>query len=295
MPKLEERLQQYLTYAETYRGFCTKTIEAYRRDGDKFLRWAAASGVPEEPAEITREHLQKFANCLAGLSASTIRRTVYSLSGFFAHLQREGRIQANPAAGLVLPKRRRRLPKVPTAEEADRLIAAAFDERERAIISLLLMGGLRRSELLGLDRADISADRSELRVRGKGGAERLVPLPPDAQIALARHIEKERITGGPVFRNRADRRMGNTTLQRLWRRLLRRAGLEDEGLTVHSCRHGYATMLIRGGTDIRTVQELLGHADLSTTATYVHSDLRTKREAVANLPLGGGSEGGDAR
>ncbi len=289
---LAEDFEQYLEHAQSYRGLADHTISAYARDAAKFLQWAAQSGVPDDPTEISREHVQQFANSLAGLSASTVRRTIYSLSGLFAHLQREGRIKTNPAAGVVLPKRRRKLPKMPTAEQCQRLTAAAHSEQESAIICLLLMGGLRRAELLALDRESISADFSELRIRGKGGGERLVPLPPDAQIALARHFEKEGLREGPLFRNRAGRRMGNTTLQRLWRRLLKRADLAGEGFTIHSCRHAYATMLIRAGTDIRTVQELLGHADLSTTAAYLHSDLRTKREAVANLPIAATGEGG---
>ena len=124
---------------------------------------------------------------------------------------------------------------------------------------------------------------------GKGDVERLIPVPDDARAVLVRHIETAHIPSGPLFLNQTGKRMGNTSLQRLWKRLLRRADLADEGFTIHSCRHAYATMLVRAGTDIRTVQELLGHADLSTTATYLHSDLRTKREAVANLPIGNGA------
>ena len=157
------------------------------------------------------------------------------------------------------------------------------------------MGGLRRCELLGLDAADVSEDFSELRIVGKGGAERLIPLPADAQVALVRYIEDAAILQGPVFLNRANNRFDNTGLQRLWKRLLRRVNLEDEGLTIHSCRHAYGSELARCGTDLRTIQELLGHADLSTTAIYLHSDLRTKREAVANLPFGQTNTGGDAR
>jgi len=239
--------------------------------------------------------VQKYLNTLTGLSPSTVRRAAYSLSGLFSHLQREGTISINPAAGLVLPKRRRRLPKFPAAQQAQRLIGAAHTKRDRALISLLLMGGLRRSELLGVDVAGLSEDLSELRIIGKGDAERLIPLPVDAQVALVRHIEDTGIRQGLIFLNREGNRLDNTALQRIWKRLLLRAGLEDEGYTIHSCRHAYGSELARCGTDLCTIQELMGHADISTTAIYLHSDLRSKREAVTNLPFGQDNTGGDAR
>lgn len=294
-PHLREAFHEYLDYARRYRGLAEQTISAYGRDGDKFLQWAVDGGLPEDLAEISRQHVQAYLNSLAGLSPATIRRAAYSLSGLFSHLQREGRIAANPAASLVLPKRRRRLPKVPNIEQAERLMAAAFDEREKAIIRVLLMGGLRRSELLGLDRKAVSPDCSELRILGKGDVERLIPLPPDAQIALARHVEKERIAQGPVFRNQCGHRLQQTSLQRIWQRLLRRAQLEDEGYTIHSCRAFYATALLRSGTDLGTLMQLMGHRSLESTTAYIGSDTTIKRKAIARFPLGRGSEGGDAR
>lgn len=286
---------RYLQHAEIYRGLRPKTIDAYTRDGAKFKQFLEEHGLPRGVEEITSPDVQAWANSMAGCAATTIRRRVYSIRGFFSFLQREGTIRVNPAAEVALPKRRRKQPDIPTPEQCQRLLASAHTSSEKAIISLLLMAGLRRAELLGLDAQDVADDCSELRVIGKGEVERLVPLPDDARTALIRHIEAADIRSGPLFLNQNGKRMGNTTLQRLWRRLLRRADLSDEGFTIHSCRHAYATMLVRAGTDIRTVQDLLGHADLSTTATYLHSDLRTKREAVANLPIGERVVGGDGR
>lgn len=287
---LAEAHERYLAHAQVYRGLAPQTIEAYRGDGARFLRFVADHHLPDGARDLTSRDIQAYANSLSGLSASSIRRVIYSLRGFFTFLQREGAIAVNAAVEVTLPKRRRRLPRFPSAEQCQALIAAAHTDTERAVVALLLMAGLRRGEVLGLDAEHVTADCSEVRILGKGGVERLVPLPDDARVALLRQVEG---TGrdGPVFRNRADKRMGETTLQRLWRRLLRRAGLEHEGFTIHSCRHAYATMLVRAGTDLRTVQELLGHADLSTTAVYLHSDLRTKREAIAHLPLALAAEG----
>lgn len=291
---LTDAHERYLEHARVYRGLAPKTLEAYRRDGARFLRFVADHDLPDDPRQLTSPDIQGYANSLSGLSASSIRRMIYSLRGFFTFLQREGAVALNPAADVTLPKRRRRLPRFPSAEQCQALIAAAYTDTERAIIALLLMAGLRRSEVLGVDAGDVAADCSEVRILGKGGVERLVPLPDDARVALLRQVEAMG-RDGPVFRNRAGRRMGQTTLQRLWRRLLRRADLEHERFTIHSCRHAYATMLVRAGTDLRTVQELLGHQDLSTTAAYLHSDLRTKREAVASLPIGGSFALGDVR
>lgn len=286
---------RYLQHAEAYRGLRPKTIEAYRGDAELLRSFLEKHRLPDEVGEITSREVQAWANSMAGLAPGTIRRRIYAVRGFFSFIQREGTIAINPAAEVALPKRRRRQPDIPTRQQCQRLIDAAHTSTERAAIRLLLMAGLRRAELLGLDAEDVADDCSELRVIGKGDAERLVPLPEDAQVALLRHVETEGVRAGPLFVNRAGKRMGNTTLQRLWKRLVRRADLAAEGFTIHSCRHAYATMLVRAGTDIRTVQELLGHADLSTTAAYLHSDLRTKREAVANLPIGESATGGDPR
>jgi site-specific recombinase XerD len=286
---------RYLQHARSYRGLSPKTIDAYRRDADGFGEFLLQHRLPTGVGEINSRHVQAWASSMAGYAATTIRRRVYAIRGFFSFLQREGTIQVNPAADVALPRRRRRQPEIPKPDQCQRLLSVAHTSTERAAISLLLMAGLRRAELLGLDVEDVAADGSELRVVGKGDVERLVPLPGDARAAVIRHTEHTRARSGPLFLNRAGSRMDNTTLQRLWKRLLRRADLEDEGFTIHSCRHAYATMLVRAGTDIRTVQELLGHADLSTTAVYLHSDLRAKRDAVANLPIAQSAGAGDAR
>lgn len=285
-------VDEYLEYGRSFRGLADQTISAYRRDLRKFIDWAQAHGLPDDPADFERQHIQRFVDSLAGLSPATIRRAAYCISGFLSHLQRQGLITTNSAAALVLPKRRRRLPKVPTLEQAQRLLAAACDERERAILACLLQGGLRRAEVTGLDCEAVSNDCSELMINGKGDVQRLIPLPPSAQVALLRHIEKEGIEAGPVFRGRTGRRLQQTSFQRLWRRVLERAGLVEEGFTLHGCRHSYVTMLVRAGTDLKTVQELCGHRDLSTTAQYAHSDLRTKRAAVAHVDFDEVTAGG---
>lgn len=218
-------LERYLAHGAQYKGLSPKTVDAYRRDGGRFLKFLEMQGLDRDVARISRQQVQQWANSMAGNAPATIRRRVYAVRGLFTYLQREGTVAVNPAADVSLPRRRRSRPNVPDTKQCMALLAAACGPRDKAVISLLLMAGLRRHELLGLNAEDVSADGSELRVVGKGDAERLVPLPDDARAALLRHIEEADIRSGPVFRNRAGKRMGNTTLQRLWRRLLRRADL----------------------------------------------------------------------
>lgn len=152
------------------------------------------------------------------------------------------------------------------------------------MVMLLLTTGLRRSELLSLRRVDLSSDLSELRVVGKGNRERAVPIPAQTRKALHEYLTQQPEPSEYLFPNRVGRQMGTTTFARMFRRIVARAGLAGSGITPHSLRHAYATQLLHSGVDIKTVQELLGHADLSTTSRYLHSDAHTKQAAVETLP-----------
>lgn len=152
------------------------------------------------------------------------------------------------------------------------------------MVMLLLTTGLRRSELLSLRRVDLSSDLSELRVVGKGNRERAVPIPAQTRKALHECLTQQPEPSQYLFPNRVGRQMGTTTFARIFRRIVARAGLAGSGITPHSLRHAYATQLLHSGVDIKTVQELLGHADLSTTSRYLHSDTHTKQAAVETLP-----------
>lgn len=158
---LTDAYGRYLEHAQSYRGLAPGTIEAYGRDGARFLRFVTDHHLPDDPRDLTSRDIQAYANSLSGLSASSIRRMVYSLRGFFTFLQREGAIAVNPTADVTLPKRRRRLPRFPSPDQCQALIAAAHTDTERAVVALLLMGGLRRSEVLGLDAERVAADCSD--------------------------------------------------------------------------------------------------------------------------------------
>jgi len=235
----------------------------------------------------------RYVTGLAHLSANTIRRRLHALSSWSDFMVRQGLIAVNPVRGLPLPRRERKLPCFPSPDECRRLLAAARTPVERAAIWLLVCTGLRRSELTGLDLADLVSSRSELRVAGKGNRERLVPLPSECRSVIDEYLSVRGDEPGPLLLNRARHRLGMTSIRRLFERLVRRAGLEESGFTLHAMRHAYATMLVKAGVDLGTVRDLLGHADLAVTSVYIHSDLRSKHAAVEQLPvlrIGGGDD-----
>ncbi len=152
------------------------------------------------------------------------------------------------------------------------------------MVLMLLGTGLRRGELLGLDVSSLSADLSELKIRGKGERERIVPIPGQCRAALRRYLDSREAEAPALFLNRAGKRVGTTTFHRWFRRLLRRAGLDGSGLTPHSLRHSYATHLLRAQVDLETIRELMGHSSISVTGRYLATDPSRKRAAVERLP-----------
>lgn len=212
-----------------------------------------------------------------GLAAASIRRKLAAVRAFYLFLQREGAVDSNPAKLLSTPKVPKKLPDVPGAEQTNRLlddVAAGklerpFPERDRAVFEILYGCGLRVSELVGLDLEDVDAAAGVLRVRGKGRKERLVPFAGAAAGALAAWLEVRRAKAGEraVFVNHRGTRLsdrGARGIVKLYSTLL--AG--DSSLHPHALRHAYATHLLADGADLRSIQELLGHAQLSTTQRY---------------------------
>ena len=275
---------QFIRHLAEYRCCSPATITAYRRDLATLQDYFAVHEGPTDPLTMTSRDIQLFAASLGGLSAATIRRRVYAISSFFRYLCRLGLRQDNPAAFVELPRRKRTLPRFASPDDCRCLIEATQTLRERAIILFLVTTGVRRAELVALDIADLAADLSQVKVTGKGSHERAIPLPQQTRQLLREYLAGRKDDSAVLFPNGAGRRMGTTTLNRLFARLKRRAGLQDSGLTLHSLRHGFATMLVRSGVDLKTIQELLGHADLSTTALYLHSDVTSKMQAVECLP-----------
>jgi len=290
-PALAASVEQYLAHLTNVRRLSPRTAVAYGTDIRQFTKWCDNGRAELTSETMDEDLLLRYLGQLSALAANSVRRKVHAISSWCEYLVRRQLLPANPARGLSLPKRVRREPDYPPARECSLLLEAARTPLERVLIWLLATTGLRRAELLGLDLADISTDGTELRVHGKGGVGRTVPLPHPTQAVFDEYVQERGRSPGPLLLSRTSGRLGATTLRRIFCRLVKRAGLGDCGYTLHSMRHAYATMLLRSGTDLRTIQELLGHRDISTTAVYLHCDIRARRDAVGRLPiLGAGGE-----
>jgi integrase/recombinase XerD len=262
-----------------------RTVEAYRRDLTALQAWL---GRPL--ASVTTEELERWIAELraAGLSPATIARRVASLRSLFRHLVLIGAVSENPAAELELPRRIRRLPRTLSHGEAERLIDAAVGTtpralRDSALVELLYGAGLRVSEAVSLDRAGVDLDQRLVRTIGKGGKERVVPVGRKAVAALQRYLARgrphlDRRHRPELFLNAQGGPLTRAGAFLILRRLAAKAGLEPERVHPHLLRHSFATHLLEGGADLRSVQEMLGHADLSTTELYTHVTDRRRRE-----------------
>jgi integrase/recombinase XerD len=223
-----------------------------------------------------------------GRSPATIARRAAAARSFYRHLVLLGQRGDNPAAELSLPRRVRRVPRTLSPGEAERLIEAAAgtaprDLRDRALVELLYGGGLRVSEAVGLERAAVALEDRLVRVVGKGDKERIVPIGREATEALRRYLARgrpflDRRSRPELFLNAQGGALTRAGAFLVLRRLAGKAGLEPERVHPHLLRHSFATHLLEGGADLRSVQEMLGHADLATTELYTHVSDRRRRE-----------------
>jgi integrase/recombinase XerD len=263
-----------------------RTVDAYRRDLTALRAWL---GRPLSAA--TLDDLETYTARLRadGLSAATLARRTAAARTFFRHLQLIGAREDNPAAEVALPRRTRKLPQTLSAGEAERLIEAASGTtpralRDRALVELLYGAGLRVSEAIGLDRSGVDLDERAVRVLGKGGKERVVPVGRQAVESLRRYLARgrpylDRRHRPELFLNAKGGALTRSGAFLILRRLAETAGLEPGRVHPHLLRHSFATHLIEGGADLRSVQEMLGHADLSTTELYTHVSDRRRRDA----------------
>jgi integrase/recombinase XerD len=261
------------------------TVEAYRRD---LGRLSAFLGKPL--AIASREELERYTAQLRadGLAGSTIARRTSAARSFYRHLQLLGSRADNPAAELALPRRARKLPRTLSPGEAERLIDAANGLmpralRDRALVELLYGAGLRVSEAVGLEKGGVDLEQRLVRVTGKGSKERVVPIGRPAAEALRRYLARgrpylDRRHRPELFLNAKGGALTRAGAFLILRKLAAAAGLEPERVHPHLLRHSFATHLLEGGADLRTVQELLGHADLGTTELYTHVSDRRRRE-----------------
>jgi integrase/recombinase XerD len=286
----EQAVLDFLAYLEFERGLSRNTLEAYRAD---LLQYGAYLGEHEYDAlTVGHPEVSGFLTALARggaqrppVAAATLQRKAACLRSFYRHLRREGTIDHDPTAELRGPRKTQKLPEVLSRDEVNRLLCApqgtsATALRDRALLEVLYACGLRASEAVGLCVEDVDLDEEFLRARGKGSKERLVPIGREAVAALRAYLRRARpaLVGLGVERHVfVNRRGGSLSRQGLYKIVQGYAatvGLRDR-MSPHTLRHTFATHLLAGGCDLRTLQEMLGHADIATTQLYTH--LSTER------------------
>jgi integrase/recombinase XerD len=288
---MRDLVDEFLGYLAVERGSSPNTVAAYRRDLTTYLGFLAERGITD-PSSVTRDDVTDWIVSLrtSGLAPSSVERKVSAVKSFHRFLVREGTTENHPTARLSLPKKTVRLPDVISIEDAERLLSQPFPDgplglRDRALLEVLYGCGLRASEAVGLNLADLDTAAGFVRVFGKGSKERLVPITGIAVTALDAYLRSGRpylrtrksvaVDGAAVFLNARGGRLSRQALFRLVRAYGSRVGLE---LHPHTLRHSYATHLLHGGADLRVLQEILGHSDISTTQIYTHVDRRHMRE-----------------
>ena len=277
---LLERFQEYLALED---GASPRTLEAYGRDLDRLTVWCTTKGVGA-PAALTPALLRDFVYHLKdiGLSPASIRRSVSATRTYFKFMIGEGQMQSDPSERLETPRKWRTLPEVLTVDEVSRLLSAvSLDEplvfRDRAMLELAYGAGLRVSEWIDLGVQDLMLEDGVIRVFGKGSKERLVPIGRSAIGAVGMYLRElrprlERGEGkGRLFLNARGKPLSRMGAWKILRKYVTLAGIEKH-VSPHTLRHSFATHLLEGGADLRAVQEMLGHADISTTQIYTHVD-----------------------
>jgi integrase/recombinase XerD len=282
---IEHLILDFLAYLELERGLSRNTLEAYRSDLLQFGEFLDRRGL--EVLHATHGELAEFLSELARgdadhppVAPTTLGRKVACLRSFYRHLRREGLMEHDPTADLHGPRKPQRLPRVLSRDEVGRLLeqprgATPAALRDRALLEVMYACGLRASEAVGLELADIDLEECLLCARGKGSKERIVPIGSQAVAAVRAYYRGGRpLLVGAVVQQRVflNHRGGALTRQGLYKIVqghARRAGLEER-MSPHTLRHSFATHLLAGGCDLRSLQEMLGHADLATTQVYTH-------------------------
>jgi integrase/recombinase XerD len=281
-----DRFDDYLTLEQ---GASGRTIEAYRRDVGRLVDYGRTRGA-SLPADVTSKLLREFVFHLkdVGLAPSSIRRNISAVRTYFRFLLAEGAVARDPSERLETPRRWRTLPEVLTVDEVSRLIAApTLDDplvfRDRAMLELAYGAGLRVSEWITIGVRDVMLEDKLVRVFGKGSKERLVPIGRSAIGAIATYTRElrpklEKGSGkGVLFLNARGEPLTRMGAWKILRRYVERANIEKH-VSPHTLRHSFATHLLEGGADLRAVQEMLGHADISTTQIYTHVDREYLRQ-----------------
>jgi integrase/recombinase XerD len=292
-PRLTDLALDFLGYLEVERGLSRNTLEAYRSDLQQFGEFLTRRGfsamdlVPGQLAEFITE-LAEGRDGRPACAPATLQRKVACLRSFYRYLRREQLIDHDPARELRAPRLPARLPHVLSRDEILRLLAQPRGNsptaiRDRALLETMYACGLRASEAIGLELADLDLELGVLRARGKGSKERIVPVGSQAIDGLRAYLEvaRPKLVGladeTHVFVNRRGTALSRQGLYKIVQRYARSAGLEGR-MSPHTLRHTFATHLLAGGCDLRSLQEMLGHADIATTQIYTHLSVERLRD-----------------
>jgi integrase/recombinase XerD len=305
-------LNSYIDFVRSEKSLSLNTQMAYQRDLLAFLGWRQKRifqlGDGSAPPPTSRQDLQQYIGYLRqkGQKTSSIVRAIASLRGWFAWQKATGLLKEDPLEAMHNPVKAKKLPSVLSKDEVEKMIEAAQSSRDRLIVEMLYGAGLRVSELVGLDVKDVNLSQSYVRCFGKGSKERIVPIGRQALQCLQLYLKelkddppfapsqertqaqntknhnrqvKQQIR--PLFRDRTGSRLSRLVVWQVVKRLAKKAGVE-KSLSPHTLRHSFATHLIENGADLRSVQELLGHANIVTTQLYTHVSRGHLRKAYDN-------------
>ncbi|CAM3566322.1 site-specific tyrosine recombinase XerD [Marinicrinis lubricantis] len=281
--KMLEHLKQFIDYLSVEKGLAVNTLESYERDLSQFCSYMKETFGLDEAGEVSKLHITSYLLALRqkGKASSTVTRNVVSIRGFFQFLTLERFIEQDPAQHLESPKQDRRLPKSITIEEVEKLLAAPDISkpaglRDKAMLELLYASGMRVSELMDLDVDNVNTGMGFVRCIGKGSKERIIPLGKICIDFLNRYLSaarpvltKKKPDEASLFVNQAGGRMTRQGFWKIIKKYALQLGIRQE-ITPHTLRHSFATHLLENGADLRAVQEMLGHADISTTQIYTH-------------------------
>lgn len=284
---MEELLRKYEDYLKIEKGFAWLTLKFYIRDLKEFLQFISEKKVNLTDIKNNEKKLSLFIREYLALMVktkkkSTISRKLASLRSFFRFLERNGIIEKDPSSGITFPKVPKSLPRFLNTDEAKALVESPelYDVlaiRDRAILELLYSSGLRVSELTSLKLDSVSLENEIIKVKGKGGKERIVPFGQKAKAALMKYLDKRKellsgkklIESDHLFLNYKGEPITSRSIDRIVKKYRTKAGLSKK-VSPHILRHSFATHLLEGGADLRVIQELLGHSSLSTTQNYTH-------------------------
>jgi len=281
---MQDQIDQFLDYLEVEKGYSNNTLAAYQNDLNQFfvfLQKLPPDQRPRDWGSVTRDHIVSYILEMKEreYASSTVARKVAAVKSFFKFLESSGQIKSNPAKDMETPRAEKHLPATISTEDVDRLLAAPAGnapaaQRDRAMLELLYATGLRVSELVALDVSNVDLDAGTVRCMGKGKKERILPIYDRAREALADYVNEGRpkLLGehnheDALFLNRRGTRLTRQGLWLIIKRYVEEVGIQ-ENVTPHTLRHSFATHMLRGGADLRAVQQMLGHANISTTQIY---------------------------